>query len=143
MYIVCKSNLVLKPTDLPDAHLFIAVNIPLDDKSMRGSTVAPLHTTGTTAQSHTLLWVCTVRTVHTHSNVCDCAVVPVVCRGATVEPRMLLSSRGIFTAINKCASGKSVGFRTRLDLHTIYTSQISLSIFLESYAGIPTIYESQ
>ena len=34
-YIVCKSNLVLKPTDLPYAHLFRAVNIPLDDKSMR------------------------------------------------------------------------------------------------------------
>ena len=62
-YIVCKSNLVLKPTDLPYAHLFRAVNIPLDDKSMRGSTVAPLHTTGTTAQPHTLLWVRTVRTV--------------------------------------------------------------------------------
>ena len=61
--IVCKSNLVLKPTDLPYAHLFRAVNIPLDDKSMRGSTVAPLHTTGTTAQPHTLLWVRTVRTV--------------------------------------------------------------------------------
>ena len=35
---MCKSNLVLKPTDLSDAHLFRAVNIPLDDKSMRGST---------------------------------------------------------------------------------------------------------
>ena len=63
VYIVCMSNLVLKPTDLPYAHLFRAENIPLDDKSMRGSTVAPLHTIGTTAQSRTLLWVRTVRTV--------------------------------------------------------------------------------
>ena len=63
VYIVCMSNLVLKPTDLPYAHLFRAENIPLDDKSMRGSTVAPLHTIGTTAQSRTLLWVRTVRTL--------------------------------------------------------------------------------
>ena len=40
---MCKSNLVLKPTDLPYAHLFRAVNIPLDDKSMRAAALVGLN----------------------------------------------------------------------------------------------------
>jgi hypothetical protein len=43
VYIVCKSNLVLKPTDLPYAHLFRAVSIPLDDKSMRAAALVGLN----------------------------------------------------------------------------------------------------